>query len=86
MSDDLREAVARAISAFRMGLVLDPDGKKLPDEMWRQSLGHAEAAIRVVVEACAEVADEHAIAWGRSMGTPAVVIAAAIRKLGEHNV
>lgn len=39
------ERVARAISAARMKLLKDPLGERLPDDLWRQSIPHAERAI-----------------------------------------
>ena len=37
------ETRARLIAATKMGLVKDPDGKRLPDEMWRQAIPNALA-------------------------------------------
>ncbi len=37
------ERVARAIAAEKMGLVKDPFGLRLPDEMWKQVLPQAIA-------------------------------------------
>ena len=37
------EVRARRIAAIKMGLVKDPDGKKLPDDLWRQCWGEAKA-------------------------------------------
>lgn len=35
------ERVARAIAAEKMGLVKDPFGLRLPDELWKQALPQA---------------------------------------------
>lgn len=32
------EKRARKIAARKMGLVKDPDGEKLPDDLWRQAV------------------------------------------------
>jgi hypothetical protein len=37
------ERVARLIAAEKMGLVKDPEGLRLPDELWRQALPQAMA-------------------------------------------
>jgi len=37
------ERVARLIAAEKMGLVKDPQGLRLPDDLWRQALPQALA-------------------------------------------
>lgn len=37
------EVRARRIAAIKMRLVKDPDGKKLPDDLWRQCWDEAKA-------------------------------------------
>jgi hypothetical protein len=37
------ERVARLIAAEKMGLVKDPQGLRLPDQLWRQALPQAMA-------------------------------------------
>jgi hypothetical protein len=37
------EVRARRIAAIKMGLIKDPDGEKLPDDLWRQCWGEAKA-------------------------------------------
>jgi hypothetical protein len=37
------ETRARRIAAIKMGLVKDPDGLRLPDELWRQCWAAAVA-------------------------------------------
>jgi hypothetical protein len=37
------EVRARRIAAIKMGLVKDPDGTRLPDDLWRQCLPAAKA-------------------------------------------
>jgi hypothetical protein len=39
------EALARKIAAQKMGLIKDPDGKRLPDDLWKQA--EAEAKERI---------------------------------------
>jgi hypothetical protein len=41
--DERLEPTARKIAARKMGLVKDPDGLKLPDDLWQQALPDAEA-------------------------------------------
>lgn len=36
------EARARRIAAIKMGLIKDPDGERLPDDLWRQCLPEAK--------------------------------------------
>lgn len=38
---------------------------------------------QVTVDKCAVEADEHGRAWGPSMASPAIIIAAAIRSIGR---
>jgi hypothetical protein len=40
------EVRARRIAAIKMGLIKDPEGKKLPDDLWRQCLADAMAEAR----------------------------------------
>ena len=44
-SREALEAAARKIAAMKMGLEKDPDGLRLPDDLWRQALPQAEAAL-----------------------------------------
>lgn len=37
------EIVARKMAAQKMGLIKDPDGSHLPDDLWRQMLPAAES-------------------------------------------
>lgn len=39
------ERIARAIAAEKMGLVKDPSGVRLPDDLWQQAIPLAIAAI-----------------------------------------
>ncbi len=39
------EKRARAIAAVKMGLVKDPWGERLPDELWKQCLPQAEREV-----------------------------------------
>lgn len=61
ITDNLVEIAARAIAARKMGLVKDPDGSKLPDDLWRQAVPDARAALFAVapeiIETCAKVAE-----------------------------
>jgi hypothetical protein len=36
------EVRARRIAAIKMGLVKDPEGQRLPDDLWRQCLPQAK--------------------------------------------
>ena len=40
------ERSARLIAAKKMGLVKDPEGLRLPDDLWRQALPQAENEAR----------------------------------------
>ena len=40
------ERIARQMAADAMGLVKDPNGSRLPDDLWRQELPEAEAYVR----------------------------------------
>lgn len=40
------ETMARRMAAAKMGLVKDPHGERLPDDLWRQCVKQAEAAIK----------------------------------------
>jgi hypothetical protein len=44
----LIERIARALAARKMGLVKDPRGDKLPDDLWQQMLPQATVAAMVV--------------------------------------
>lgn len=44
--DQLIELAARRIAAHKMGLVKDPYGLRLPDDLWRQAIAEAEASLR----------------------------------------
>ena len=38
----LDEFLARCLAARKMGLIKDPNGMRLPDDLWRQALPDAE--------------------------------------------
>lgn len=40
------ERIARQLAADAMGLVKDPNGSRLPDDLWRQKLPAAEVYVR----------------------------------------
>lgn len=42
------EKVARAIAAKKMGLVKDPFGLRLPDELWRQAIPLAKCELEKI--------------------------------------
>ncbi len=43
MSMSHSEKAARRLAAIKMGLVNDPEGLKLPDDLWQQMSGKVEA-------------------------------------------
>jgi hypothetical protein len=46
--DDQIEIIARAIAAGRIALIKDKFGEKLPDDLWRQAIPHAERVIEAL--------------------------------------
>ena len=50
VSDAYIEATARRIAAQKMGLVKDPMGERLPDDLWRQALSQAMAELGLLEE------------------------------------
>ena len=45
MTEDMIERAARAIAARKCGLIKDPTGARLPDDIWQQAIPDARAAI-----------------------------------------
>lgn len=43
--DERLELTARQIAAHKMGLIKDPEGLKLPDDLWKQAIPDAEAEL-----------------------------------------
>lgn len=78
MSDELVEAVARALAKSWLG--------KVDETSVTEVMPDARAAIAVVIERCAKVAEKHNARRFREDGKevdPRYLIASAIRKLGE---
>lgn len=81
-----------ALKALRLQS-LQSDVNSPSNEWGREALGLANAAIAkaegtpspvdtdAIIERCAQVADDHAETWGLANGTPATVVADAIRAL-----
>ena len=47
---EMVERVARALAARKCGLVKDPYGERLPDDLWQQCIPDARAAIEAMRE------------------------------------
>lgn len=54
--DEITERVARALAAYKMALVGDPQGLRLPDDLWLKCAVEARVAIKAL-QAC-EAGDE----------------------------
>jgi hypothetical protein len=44
------EYIARRLTAHKMGLVDDPDGERLPDDLWKQCLRDVELVFEIWTE------------------------------------
>jgi hypothetical protein len=45
----LKEFLARVLAARKTGLIKDPQGKRLPEELWRKCLPDAEFIIGAIM-------------------------------------
>jgi hypothetical protein len=45
----LSEFLARCLAARKLGLIKDPNGRRLPEELWRQAMPEAEFIVDALI-------------------------------------